>query len=203
MNQCEALFRAIGDVGDDLIARAEQPARQKSRVVWLRWSALAACCMLVVGLAAIAHLDLSGEKSADSTASYAADTAEPESYAFENESAKCIEAPAPESADAEEAPEEVESCSPTQDASAEEGLIDEAPVCSISFGGVRYCAASAIGAVLQPGEALGVVEESDDSELLGCAVYARAGVEPEEEVLLLLDGEYLLFRRDSASASGE
>lgn len=202
MNQCEALFRAIGDVGDDLIACAEQPARQKSRVVWLRWSALAACCVLVVGFAAFARLGLSGNKN-ESTTSYTADTSAPESYASENENAKIIEEPTLGIEEAEEVPAEAESFTPAEDASDDESLGVGAPVCSISFGGVRYLAASAIGAVLQPGEALGIVEESDDSELLGCAVYARAGVEPEEEVLLLLDDEYLLFRRDSASAAGE
>ena len=44
-----------------------------------------------------------------------------------------------------------------------------------------------------PGERLGTVEESDVSELIGCAVYACDGVEPSYRVLLLLDGEYLLF----------
>ena len=44
-----------------------------------------------------------------------------------------------------------------------------------------------------PGERLGTVEESDVSELIGCAVYACDGAEPSYRVLLLLDGEYLLF----------
>ena len=42
MKKKEALFRAIGGVGDDLIARAEQPVSKKNPV-WLRWTALAAC----------------------------------------------------------------------------------------------------------------------------------------------------------------
>ena len=50
--QSEALFRAIADVGDDLIARADAPV-QKVRRVWVRWAALAACCALVIGLAAV------------------------------------------------------------------------------------------------------------------------------------------------------
>ena len=36
MKKKEALFRAIGGVGDDLIARAEQPVSKKN-TVWLRW----------------------------------------------------------------------------------------------------------------------------------------------------------------------
>ena len=49
--QSEKLFRAIGDVGDDLIARADAPVRKAPRV-WVKWAALAACCALVIGAAA-------------------------------------------------------------------------------------------------------------------------------------------------------
>lgn len=63
----ERLFRAIGDVGDDLIARADRPA-QKQRA-WLRWGALAACCALVIGLAALALPQMGfGAASADNAA---------------------------------------------------------------------------------------------------------------------------------------
>lgn len=48
----EKLFRAIGGVGDDLIERAAHPAR-RSGAAWLKWAALAACCALVVGVAAL------------------------------------------------------------------------------------------------------------------------------------------------------
>lgn len=51
--QSEALFRAIADVGDDLIARADAPVK-KVKHVWVRWAALAACCALVIGAAAVA-----------------------------------------------------------------------------------------------------------------------------------------------------
>ena len=53
MKKKEALFRAIGGVGDDLIARAEQPVSKKN-TVWLLWTALAACCALVACIAAYA-----------------------------------------------------------------------------------------------------------------------------------------------------
>ena len=49
--QSEKLFRAIGDVGDDLIARADAPVKKAPRV-WVKWAALAACCALVIGAAA-------------------------------------------------------------------------------------------------------------------------------------------------------
>ena len=50
----EKLFRAIGYVGDDLIQRADAPAQaeRKQPTVWIKWAALAACCALVIGLAA-------------------------------------------------------------------------------------------------------------------------------------------------------
>ena len=50
----EKLFRAIGYVGDDLIQRADAPAQaeRKQPAVWIKWAALAACCALVIGIAA-------------------------------------------------------------------------------------------------------------------------------------------------------
>lgn len=61
----ERIFRAIGDVGDDLIARADRPAQGQR--AWLRWGALAACCVLVVGLAALAlpHMGFGAKSAAD------------------------------------------------------------------------------------------------------------------------------------------
>ena len=47
----EKLFRAIGDVGDDLIARADEPVQKKKPVRWAGIAALAACCLIAVGLA--------------------------------------------------------------------------------------------------------------------------------------------------------
>ena len=61
------------------------------------------------------------------------------------------------------------------------------------FDGRLYTQIPADGVDILPGERLGTVEESDVSELIGCAVYACDGVEPSYRVLLLLDGEYLLF----------
>ena len=60
----EKIFRAVGDVGDDLIVRTDIPMKKKRNVIWLRWTALAACCVLIVGIAAFARLVLGGAKSA-------------------------------------------------------------------------------------------------------------------------------------------
>ena len=70
----EALFRAIGDVGEDLIARADAPVAKKKPVRWAGIAALAACCILAIGLARL--VTLSTSKTADTAAS--ADCAAPE-----------------------------------------------------------------------------------------------------------------------------
>ena len=54
MNQTELLFSAIGQVGDDLIARAESSGvashAHRSARAWTRVLALAACFVLVIGI---------------------------------------------------------------------------------------------------------------------------------------------------------
>ena len=81
--QSEKLFRAIGDVGDDLIARADAPVKKAPRV-WVKWAALAACCALVIGAAAFVVPMFHAGSSAPETASApTADTAAPEAPAEE------------------------------------------------------------------------------------------------------------------------
>ena len=70
----EKLFRAIGDVGDDLIARADEPVQKKKPVRWAGIAALAACCLIAVGLARLVTMRMGN--TADSTA--ALDSAAPE-----------------------------------------------------------------------------------------------------------------------------
>lgn len=65
----ERLFRAIADVGDDLIERAAKPVRRNT--AWVRWGALAACLVLVIGVAAYLP-SLFGAKSAKSAMEMAA-----------------------------------------------------------------------------------------------------------------------------------
>ena len=101
MTKQEKLFRAIGFVGDDLITRADQPVeKRRSNVYWIKWAALAACCVLVIGLAS--RLPLWNMKS-DSTP----DTA---TMTMETAAAETPTADAPEEtmeeAIAEEAPAE-------------------------------------------------------------------------------------------------
>ena len=107
--QQEKIFRAIGFVGDDLIQRADAPVeRQIVKTAWIKWAALAACCVLVIGLAS--RLPLLGAKTANTapeTASMMLDsttaTTEAKSEAPQmTEETAAEEAPA----EAEEAPAE-------------------------------------------------------------------------------------------------
>lgn len=104
--QSEKLFRAIGDVGDDLIAQADAPAKKAPRV-WVKWAALAACCALVIGAAAFVVPMFHAGSSAPETASApTADTAALEAPAEEEMTLEAAEAPAeamPEAAPAEPA----------------------------------------------------------------------------------------------------
>lgn len=114
----EKLFRAIGQVGDDLIARADAPVRKTNP--WVRWAALAACCVLVIGVASLARLFFGGAKSAAPSLAAmnqtTADVAQAEMPAEEKAEEPALapqtpmEAPMEEPADmpaAEEAPESV------------------------------------------------------------------------------------------------
>ena len=73
--QSEKLFRAIGDVGDDLIARADAPVKKAPRV-WVKWAALAACCALVIGAAAfVVPMFHAGSTAPETASAPTADTA--------------------------------------------------------------------------------------------------------------------------------
>ena len=104
--QSEKLFRAIGDVGDDLIAQADAPVKKAPRV-WVEWAALAACCALVIGAAAFVVPMFHAGSSAPETASApTADTAALEAPAEEEMTLEASEAPAeamPETSPAEPA----------------------------------------------------------------------------------------------------
>lgn len=216
MKKKEALFHAIGGVGDDLIARAEQPVSKKN-TVWLCWTALAACCALVAGIAVFAHLTFEQSKSTDSVANMNQSAMQAESFSVESsapESAEAVEEEAAIAADEApmetEQPEEapMEAPAVTAEAASEEdshsfmkGALFDAP--SFTFAGIQYVQAGDDGAEPQPGELLGRVEESDAESLTGCEIYACEGFDPADRVLLLLDGEYLLFRNAETLSPAE
>lgn len=204
MNQKEVLFRAIGDVGDDLIARADQPVKKKQNVLWLRWSALAACCVLVVGIAAFARLSFSSEKTESVFDANGADCAAPEAAldiaprnGTESDDAKLSIAQTILDEEAPQATEEEASDETFEPEAALHGVI--------IFSGRRYCAVSPeqVDFDLLPGEKLGVVEDGEDESLLGCEIYACAKLPPEEWILLLCDEAYLPFRCETAPAPAE
>ena len=195
----EILFRAVGEVGDDLIARADRPV-QKNKTVWLRWAAMAACCILVIGIAAFARVTLSGAKSAAPEANMpaaGADTAAPETpRSIEPETAMAEEKSAETAENSEEYKSEPADVPAENDCTTPQTTAPSDAPCRLyafRFDGRLYTQIPADGVDVLPGEQLGTVEESDVSELIGCAVYACDGAEPSYRVLLLLDGEYLPF----------
>ena len=209
----EQLFRAVGQVGDDLIARAEKiPARQTAR--WKPLAALAACCALIVGLAALTLPNwLGSNKAADTTAAaseaapqaaMAEDAAEARAYSED----VLVEAAAPEAKVESPAAEAPAMGAPTTDAPAEDLLEQNARTSAeagapdgdwIVFGGQYYTLAAANDEAHTAGESdgeargaqLGAVDDSKDAALTGCAVYAYPA---DGCVLVERDGEYLLYR---------
>lgn len=92
--QSEKLFRAIGDVGDDLIAQADAPVKKAPRV-WVKWAALAACCALVIGAAAfVVPMFHAGSSAPEAASAPTADTAALEAPAEEEMTLEAAEAPA-------------------------------------------------------------------------------------------------------------
>lgn len=206
----EELFRAVGQVGDDLIARAEKtPARQVSR--WKPFVALAACCVLIVGIAALTLPNwLGSSKSADTAAPAAA--AEENARAYSEDI--LVESAAPEAefeeyATAQETPamEAPAADAPAEDAAAEEARGGDAKAQAVApegdwivFGGQYYILApendpahlaSEGGDGEARGAQLGTVDDSSDGALTGCAVYAY----PDADcVLVEYEGEFVLYR---------
>ena len=103
--QQEKFFRAIGYVGDDLIQRADAPVeRQRIHTAWIKWAALAACCVLVIGLAA--KLPLFQMKSASQAPEAASMNASAEGPEMKEELAEDTITTEAAPAEAEEAPAE-------------------------------------------------------------------------------------------------
>ena len=93
--QAETLFRAIGAVGDDLIARADEPVKKAPRI-WVKWAALAACCVLVIGAAAFVWpMFHAGSSAPDSAAPMTAESAAQEEKSAETAEMQDAEAPEP------------------------------------------------------------------------------------------------------------
>ena len=103
--QQEKFFRAIGYVGDDLIQRADAPVERRSiHTAWVKWAALAACCVLVIGLAA--KLPLFQMKSASQAPEATSMNASAEGPEMKEELAEDTITTEAAPAEAEEAPAE-------------------------------------------------------------------------------------------------
>ena len=206
----EKLFRAVGQVGDDLIARAEKtPARLVSR--WKPLAALAACCVLLVGIAALTLPNWLGSSKTASTAAPAAAAEESASARAYSEDI-LVESAAPEAefeeyAAAQEAPamEAPAADAPAEDATGSSAKAQAAEAGApdgdwIVFGGQYYVLAPANDPAHPAGEGgdgeargaqLGTVDDSSDGALTGCAVYAY----PDADcVLVECEGEFVLYR---------
>lgn len=206
----EELFRAVGQVGDDLIARAEKtPARLVSR--WKPLAALAACCVLLVGIAALTLPNWLGSSKTASTAAPAAAAEESASARAYSEDI-LVESAAPEAefeeyAAAQEAPamEAPAADAPAEDATGSSAKAQAAEAGApdgdwIVFGGQYYVLAPANDPAHPAGEGgdgeargaqLGTVDDSSDDTLIGCAVYAY----PDADcVLVEYEGDYILYR---------
>ena len=183
----EYLFRALNDVGDDLIHMAEH---RKFTNPWKKWVSLAACLALIVSLSVVVlpYFPMGcGSSVQKESAMEESTAAAPEAPAAEEEKA---EAPAEEApAEKEEAVMEEESAAEepeeetTEEAATEEaGALDTLPnsqsvrrftVCS-----TIYYLNDRIGLIREEpkelGDYLGDVTDADDPNLIGCPVYAEA-----------------------------
>lgn len=142
----ERLFEALANIGDDLLIMAQN---KRFANPWKRWGKMAACIALVLCLtvAALPYLPMGCGAAEEAPATEEA-----------------AEAPAAEE-------ETVMEQTPAEEAPAEESESTEAV--SVWFQGRRY----ELQADMQPqpenlGEELGVVEDSDGRDLIGCRIFA-------------------------------
>ncbi len=176
----EDLFRAIGDVGDDLIHMAEH---RRFSGQWKKWLSMAASIALIVSLGALAlpYFPMGcGAKSAAPEAApeepkYSMDVMDQESKAEEPE------APMEAEPEAEEAaPMEPNTGASTNDAVMEEPQdeavrkdVTQITICST----VYYLRPGIVKEGATPGnlgQYIGEVETSDNEAYIGCPVYEMA-----------------------------
>lgn len=205
----ETIFRAVGAVGDDLIERAGRPP-QKQTMRWRPLLTLAACCVLIIGAAALVLPQMQLRSTANEAAPQAAmvtGEAEEDARGYDDGPLVGAAAPAEEARSAgaydTAAPEltvqEPESSDETAAAKAE----DTAPAGDwILFDGQYYVLApnndgahlagdSELGDGEARGDVLGSVADSADAENAGCTVYAYPA---DGYVLVERDGSYQLYK---------
>lgn len=166
----EKLFRAIGDVGSDLIDMAEKETFPPSR--WRRWGSIAACLAVLAGLTALVLPYLTGGIStADQTADSAAPSVMAESTPAETALEGDTETATTDSAEAD-----------IQEETDLDGIRDRLTPAQqkeqLVFQGVVYYVEALYSedeAQTSLGEPLGTVEDADDEAYVGAAVYAKSG----------------------------
>ena len=180
----EFLFRALGEVGDDLIHMAEH---RKFSSQWKKWVSLAACFVLIISLSALV-LPYFPMGCGSSMKEEAAPAATEDTPVAEEEKA---EAPAEEAPAAEEeAPAEDAKMEPQEEKATEEtvpdteagvtdGVQDNLGVTQLTVCSTIYYLPDVLledayidGKPGSLGEYIGDVTDSDDESLIGCAVYA-------------------------------
>ena len=176
----EYLFRALGDVGDDLIHMAET---RKFYNQWKKWVSLAACLALIVSLSALVlpYFPMGCGSSKESTTEECAAPAEKEKAEAPAEEAPAMEEEAKMEAATEESAPVEEEAPADGTPEAETGVMDQIPeghdvtqltVCSTIYYTQLVQEAYVDGKPAALGEYIGDVTESDDESLIGCAVYA-------------------------------
>jgi len=207
----EKLFRALGDIGADLVEKAETKTFRPKQ--WRRWGALAACLALVLCLTAVAVPYLrTMEKSAEGTDGFytygqslesATDICVPESEApgADKEEVGGSEPQDQKPAQEEQKPMEeeqkpMEEEPPSMDAPCEDSAetpMDERQE-TVVFDGRKYDVTERYGLDALPesdiGEYLGVTENASNEDWIGCEVYAWR-TNGRKAILVKVEGEYL------------
>lgn len=192
----EDLFRAVGDAGDDLIERADEPVRPARRKSygWVKWTALAACAAVILYAAAVSPIFRPKGSAAPSMTMAAADSASSEASLPD----KTKEAAAPQTAAADSeaaaaaAAPDAASGSAAGNSMSAESAAEPAPV---RFEGRTYREAPAddpnrpAGELKElAGELLGTLEDSGDQ------VYAYGTFDKTAYILVLHGETYTLYK---------
>lgn len=178
----EYLFRALGDVGDDLIHKAET---QRFRNPWKNWVSMAAAVAVVISLGALALPYFpSGCSASKSAATESA--AEVPKYTFtadmmDQEKPEIIE----EESLTEAVPENEMALTAPSPGASEDGMMNSAMESAAQTDVIQITVCSTVY-YLQPGmvdsgetpeklgQQIGIVETSDNESYLGCPIYEVA-----------------------------
>lgn len=188
----EELFRAIGDVGGDLIDMAEKATFAPSR--WRRWGSIAACLVVLAGLTALLLPYVTMGSG-------------------ENSTATVLEAK-PGAAPEEPAAEDMASVEEDTDSTAEaalktdmDGMNALASKEQLIFGDVIYYVEALYSdeeAQTHLGRYLGTVTDADEEAYIGERVYQKSGSDMQDglplEIFVLTEKGYLYCLTYYASA---